>query len=111
MDVSQQEEENAYGEQNVLTDVLGNHPRTRILAVLLGDHERDLNASDISRLAGIDRSTFYAHIDMLEAYGLIEQTRTVGNSKMYAINKDSDAAQKLAALEWSLVEFLGELEE
>lgn len=100
-----------YSEGAVLTDVVGDHPKARILAALLGDHERDLNPSDISRLAGIDRTTFYAHIDDLQAYDLVEQTRTVGNSTMYQLNKENEAAQTLAAFEWALVEFLAETEQ
>ncbi|OAQ51390.1 hypothetical protein HTG_17005 [Natrinema mahii] len=87
--------DDALGVDNTLTDVLGDHPKVRILAVLLSESRRDLNPSDIARLAGIERSTFYDHRKDLLNYGLIEETRTVGNSTMYQINKDSDAAQAL----------------
>ena len=93
-----------YAEGTVLTEVLGGHAKVKILVALLGENDRDLNVSDIARLAGIDRSTFYEHVDDLVAYGLVEQTRTVGNSKMYRINRDSAAAEDLARMEWDLLE-------
>ena len=98
----------AYADDTVLTDVLGPHAKVKILVVLIADNDRDLNPTEISRMAGIDRSTFYEHVDDLLAYGMIEQTRTVGNSPMYRINRDSAAAEALAQMEWEL---LDEIEE
>jgi predicted transcriptional regulator len=91
-------------EDTVLTDVLGTHAKVKLLVVLLSHNDRDLNPTEISRMAGIDRSTFYEHVDDLLAYGMIEQTRTVGNSPMYRINRDSAAAEALAQMEWELLD-------
>lgn len=95
-------------EDTVLTDVLGPHAKVKILVVLIADNDRDLNPTEISRMAGIDRSTFYQHVDDLLAYGMIEQTRTVGNSPMYQINRDSPAAEALAEMEWALLDEIDE---
>lgn len=88
----------------VLTDVFGGHAKVKILTALLGESDRDLNPTEIARLAGIDRSTFYEHVDDLLAYGIVEQTRTVGNSPMYRIDRENPAAEDLAALEWDLLD-------
>lgn len=90
------------GEDNTLTDVLGDHPKVRIIAALLSQSRRDLNSSDIARLAGIERSTFYNHKDDLLAYGIMEQTRTIGNSPMFQINRDNEAAKTLGKLDHDL---------
>lgn len=95
-------------ESTVLTNVLGNHGKVKILVVLLARNGRDLNATEIARLAGIDRSTFYEHIDDLLEYEMVVETRTVGNSQMYRINKDNAAAEDLAWMEWDLLEYVGE---
>ena len=100
-----------YADGTILTDVLGGHAKVKLLVVMLSEPERDLNASDISRMAGIDRSTFYDHIDDLRAWDLIEQTRSVGNSKMYRINKESEAAKAFGKFEWELIETLAEKEQ
>ena len=96
--------EDPYAEGTILTEVLGPHAKVKILVVLISDSNRDLNATEISRLAGIDRSTFYEHIEDLLAYDLVEVTRTVGNSKMYRINRENDAAEALAEFEWKLLD-------
>lgn len=97
-----------YAEGTILTEVLGPHAKVKILVVLISDSHRDLNATEIARLAGIDRSTFYDHIDDLLAYDLVEVTRTVGNSKMYRINRENDAAEALAEFEWKLLDHVPE---
>ena len=98
-------------ENTVLTDVLGPHAKVKILAALLGENDRDLNATEIARLAGIDRTTFYEHIDDLLAYNLIVETRTVGNSQMYRINRENPAAEDLARMEWNLLDQVEEVDE
>lgn len=100
----------AYADDTVLTDVLGNHPKTKILIALIAEADQDLNPSDIAHLAGINRGTVYQHIDDLVAYDLVVQTRQVGNSQLYQINRESPV-EDLAKLEWGLVEFLAEREQ
>lgn len=103
-DATHRSDGQAYAEETVLYEVLGSPAEVKVLAALLGDHDRDLNASDISRMAGADRATFYEHIDLLRDYGLVELTRTVGQSKMCQINKESEAAKALAEFEWKLID-------
>lgn len=95
-------------EDTVLTDVLGGHAKVKILVAVLGANNRDLNATEIARLAGIDRSTFYEHLDDLLAYEMIVETRQVGNSQMYQINRDNPAAEDLAQMAWDLLDYVEE---
>lgn len=98
----------AYAEGTYLVDILGDPSKVKILATMLGDYNQDLTASDIARMSGIDRTTFYDHIEKILDYGLVKITREVGNSKMYQINKDSEAAQALAEFEWKLLDTVDE---
>lgn len=100
--------DDSYADGTAFVNVLGDPPKAKILATMLGDHRQDLTASDIARMSGIDRTTFYNHIESLLDYGLIKITREVGNSKMYQINKDSEPAQALAEFEWKLLDQLDE---
>lgn len=98
-------------EGSVVIDVLGDHPKTRILLALLTDPDRDYNVSDIARLADTDRSTIYRHLDDLLEYGLVVQTRKAGNAPMYQINHESDAARAFGQFEWEVIKALGEKEQ
>lgn len=106
---SETDDESA-ADDTVLTDVLGTHAKVKILVALLGENDRDLNATEIARLAGIDRSTFYDHLDDLLAYGMLVETRQVGNSQMYRINRDNPAAEALAEMEWELLDYVEEVD-
>lgn len=104
-------EDEAYADGTVLVDVLGDEARVRILEVLLSESNNDMNPTRICDLAGISSSSFYNHIDELRRWGLVEKTRMAGNSPMYQINKDSEAAKSIAKFSWDLVDFFGEKEQ
>jgi DNA-binding transcriptional ArsR family regulator len=93
----------SYAEAAALTDLLGNNPRVKIIAVLLKEG-RDVNATQIADLGGMSRSSVYEHLDPLITLGVIEKTREIGGSPLYQINKDSTVAKKLAEVEMALVE-------
>lgn len=105
------EKETTYADGTTLVNVLGKEVPVRILAVLTSETDRDLNPTQICEQAGIGSTAFYEHIDSLRAWGLVEKTRMAGNSPMYRLNTDSDAAQALGTLEWALIEHSAEKEE
>jgi DNA-binding transcriptional ArsR family regulator len=92
-----------YAPHAALTELLGTHPKVKILAVLLSEG-RDINISHIAEQAGMSRSTVYDHIEDLQALEVVEQTRKISGSPLYQINKDSDVAEQLHKLEWSLID-------
>lgn len=101
----------AYAEDTPLTHLFGTPARTKIIAAMLSERERDLNTSDIARLAGVARSTVYDHLDDLVALGLIEQTRTIGDSPMYQLDAESDLVEHIAAVEGLALKRLFEIDE
>lgn len=96
-------EDTAFAEEAVLTNLLGGHPKVKILSVLLSEGH-DINISQIAEQAGVSRSTVYNHIDDLEDLQVIEETREIGGSHLYQINRQSSIAKKLAQLEWDLLD-------
>lgn len=102
--------ENVGPEGSAVIDVLGDHPKTRILLALLTDPDRDYNVTDVARLADTDRSTVYRHIDDLIDIGLVERTRKSGNAPMYQIDRENDAAEAFATFEWEVIRALGDAE-
>jgi Fic family protein len=95
-----------YAEGSVLTVLLGDSPKVKILAAMLSEPNRDLNLSDIARLAGVARNTVYRHIDDLLSLDVVIKTREVGSSSMYQINQESDIAENLAGIEWDMVDMI-----
>lgn len=96
-------EDPAFAEQTVLTELLGDHPKVKILAVLLSEG-RDINISEIAKQAGMSRSTVYNHIHDLEDLAVVDQTREISGSPLYQLNRQSPIAKNLAQLEWVLLD-------
>jgi hypothetical protein len=68
----------------------------QIIAALLTS-PYDLNATSISEASGVNRTTVYEQKDDLLELGVIEQTRTEGQSPMYDI-ADTEIAEAVANL-------------
>lgn len=75
-------------------------PRARalILDALIGAHE-PLTAAEICEHAGIDRSTFSAHEEVLGVLGVLESPGKKGNARVYTLDTDHPAAQLLIMLD------------
>lgn len=100
-----------YTDNAALVQLFGDSPKVKILAVLL-QQGRDTNVSTIAEIGGMSRSSIYRYIDDLIDLGVVEKTREIGGSPLYQINKASPVSQKLAELEWALVdEIAKELDE
>lgn len=98
-------------DSHVLVEALGDHPQTKMLAVFIGNPEMDFNVTEIAKYADLKRDTVYKYLGKLKELDLIEEARKVGNSQMYALNTDNDAAETFAKFEWDLVKNLAESEE
>lgn len=92
-----------FANQTALTKLLGDHPKVKILAVLLSEG-RDINVSQIAEQAGMSRSTVYKHIDDLRNLNVVEKTRELGGSPLYQLNRNSEVAKNLGKLEWELLD-------
>lgn len=96
-------EDAPYAAQTALVGLFGDHPKTKILAAFTAE-SRDVSITRLSDLAGSSRSTIYNHIEDLMELGVVEQTRKVGGSPLYQLNRDSPTAKNIAQLEWELLE-------
>ncbi|MFB6194181.1 MAG: winged helix-turn-helix domain-containing protein [Halobaculum sp.] len=97
----------SFADEAILTRLFGDDPKVKIVSVLLAEG-RDIDATRIAELGGMGRSTVYQHIDSLLELDVVEQTREVGGSPLYQLNRDSEVAQKLGELEWALLDELAE---
>ena len=84
-----------FAEEAPLTYLFGDSARVKILAAFVAERSRDVSISEISRLAGVARSTVYNHLNTLEKLGVIEHTRDIenGHSSLYQLNGDSQIAE------------------
>jgi predicted transcriptional regulator len=88
-----------YAEDTPLLWIFGDSPQIRIIAALLSERGRDINITDISRLSGLSRSAVYDNIDTLLEFDVVVNTRSVGNSRLYQINTDSEIVEHYQRIE------------
>ena len=86
----------AYSDSSPFVRLFGTPSRAKILDVFLRKHYEELTAADVKTLSGVSKSSFHRNVDELETLGIIEQTGTVGNSRTYRLNKESELAKTLA---------------
>lgn len=78
------------------TAVFGGAPHARVIDFLLAANAADHTITDIARGAGVARPTVYKVVEDLLETGVVSETRTVGNSRLYALNGKSRAVRALA---------------
>ena len=87
---------------NAMTWLLGDHPKAKILTVLVGKDYRDLTAPRLCDLAGIRRESFDEHVSDLLDFGVVE-VRDSDDERRYRLNPDSDLAGDLKELQFDLL--------
>ena len=93
-----------YADDALITELLGNAPKTKMLAVFLAEHERDMEIKTVADYAGLSKSAVYDHINDLQRLGVVQRTRAVAGSDMYRLDKEKPIARARAELEWTLVD-------
>ena len=78
------------------TAIFGDAPQARVIDFLLEAEGPDHTITDIARGAEVARPTVYKIVDEMLAAGILRETRTLGNSRLFALNSRSRAVQALA---------------
>lgn len=89
--------------ETIFRDFVGNSPTTRIIEFLIEGKAFDWSLTDLATKAEVSWRTVHRLFPKLVEAGLIKQTRTVGRAKLFQLNKENPAVQKLVALFDSLI--------
>jgi|SRR3989344_2018202 len=90
-------------ETSLFIGFMGDSPTIRILDYLLTERDLDFSITDIAKNAGIGRATLYRIWGDLIKNKIIVFTREVGKSKLYKLNKEHIAIQKLLEIDNALI--------
>jgi hypothetical protein len=80
-------------------------PMLKVLDFLMDNEAFDYSKTDIAEGAKMSRATLFKVWPRLEALDLITATRTVGQAKMYRLNKKSPLVKKLMELDDVISEY------
>jgi hypothetical protein len=80
-------------------------PMLKILDFLMDNEVFDYSKTDIAEGAELSRATLFKVWPKLEALDLITATRTIGQAKMYKLNKQNPIVKKLLELDDAISEY------
>ena len=83
-------------------------PMLKMLDFLMDNEIFDYSKTDIAEGAGLSRTTLFKAWPKLEALGLVTATRTVGQAKMYRLNKKNSLVKKLMELDDAISEYFAQ---
>ena len=86
-------------EKSLLVKFLGNTPLIRVVDFLIENSIFDYTKTEIAENAGISRASLYNVWSMVEKFELVKESRKIGNTTLYKLNKDNPVVQKLIELD------------
>ena len=90
-------------EKSLFIEFMGDSPTIRVMDYLLTERELDFSITDIARNAGIGRATLYRIWENLIKNQILIFTRTIGKAKLYKLNANNPAVQKLIEVDNALI--------
>lgn len=92
------ESTDAYATDTPLTELFGNHPKTKVFVVLLSESERPISRSEVARLAGVSETATDRHLRRLEALEIVESIQRPSEPR-YQVNTEHNTVRDLAGIE------------
>ncbi len=93
-------------EKSSFRRVFGDSPMLRVIDFLLSERGLyDYTLSDISENSGVSWSTLHRIFPRLLKMGIVEQTRSIANAKLYRLNEKSPLVQELIRADERISEY------
>jgi hypothetical protein len=95
-------EEESEERQSIFVEYFGSSPYVKVLDFLIEGQEFDYSMTEVARGAGVGWSAFTRIWQKLLDKEIIVPTRTIGNAKLFKLNKKNLFVVKLIKLDWEL---------
>lgn len=95
-------EQNTENQQSIFVEYFGSSPYVKVLDFLIQGQEFDYSMTEVARGAGVGWSAFTRIWKKLLGKEIIVPTRTIGNAKLFKLNKKNLFVQKLIKFDWEL---------
>ncbi len=92
-------------EKSVFMEYFGTSPMIKVLDFLIGGRDFDYSMTEIAKKSEVGWSSFSRVWRHLVKKNIVIQTRVIGNAKLFKLNKENPAVQKLIKLDWDLTKF------
>lgn len=99
-------------EKSLLIKFLGYTPFLQVMDFLIQNSIFDYTKTDIAENSDISRASLYKIWPELEQYEIIKESRKIGNTTLYKLNKENPVVEKLMELDLKISkEYAESLEE
>ena len=89
-------------EKSIFVEYFGGSPYVKVLDFLIAGQEFDYSMTEVARGAGVGWSAFTRIWKTLLNKEIIVPTRTIGNAKLFKLNKKNIFVEKLIKFDWEL---------
>ncbi|HLC68958.1 MAG TPA: hypothetical protein VJH24_03900 [Candidatus Bilamarchaeaceae archaeon] len=79
----------------MLAEIFKQHSMAKILEYLIEFPEIDFSKADVARECDLQWQTVNEVFPLLEKWGLVEKSRSIGRAELYKVNESSKALQYL----------------
>ncbi len=91
-------------EKSFFIEYFGDLPRLRIIDFLIDNLVYDYSLVEIAKGAGVAYTTLIDIFPDLIKKGIVKETRQVGKSKMYKLNRENPAVKVMLAVDMKISE-------
>ena len=88
---------------SLFIEFMGDSPTIKVIDYLLTERDMDFSISDIARNSNISRATLYRIWNNLIKYEIVLQTRQIGLSKLFKLNKSNPKIRRLIEIDDMLI--------
>jgi len=88
--------------KSIFVEYFGSSPYVKVLDFLIDGQEFDYSMTEIARGAGVGWSAFTRIWKQLLEKEIIVATRTIGNAKLFRLNKKNPSVLRLIKFDWEL---------
>jgi len=90
-------------QKSIFIEVFGDYPQIRVLDFLIENDIFDYSKTQIAELSGVSFNTLETFWDRLIKNEILKETRKVGNSQMYQLNKETPFVKSLMDIDKKLM--------
>jgi len=90
--------------------IFGSTPELKVLQFLLAHSHFDYTKKEIAEHAGISRQTVYNVLDIFLTWGIIKETRKIGNVTLYTLHKTNPLVQAFKKFDNEIINIIAKEE-
>jgi len=86
--------------------IFGSTPELKTLQFLIAHSHFDYTKKELAENAGIARQTVYKVLELFLKWGIVKETRKIGNVTLYALNKNNRLVESFKKFDNEIIDII-----